>query len=89
MRMGMLGFVLLLVGLGGGFVVFLLQAARWLQSDIWTPVSLITGLQWLHIKWAFVPKHWHGLHELLDKVPLTIVLAVVGLISAAVVSSRD
>jgi hypothetical protein len=86
---GITSLVVLLAGLGGGAVVFILQAVRWLQTETWTPVSIVTGLQWLHVKWAFVPKHWHELHEFLDKLPLALVLGVVGIISAQVPRSRD
>lgn len=84
-----LGLALLIAGLGGGFLVLVYQALGWFKTDVWTPVSVLTGLQWLQIRWAFLPQHWHGLHDFLSTLPLGIALPVVGLLGAIALRSRD
>jgi hypothetical protein len=85
----MLRYGLVLAGLGGGLLVFILQAVRWFQSEMWTPVSVLTALQWLRVRWVFAPKDAYGVRELLDAVPLAMALAVAGVLAALALRSRD
>ena len=84
-----LGLALLIAGLGGGFLVLVYQALGWFKTDVWTSVSVLTGLQWLQIRWAFLPQDWHGLHKFLSNLPLVIVLPVVGLLGIIALRSPD
>jgi hypothetical protein len=79
---------LLVAGLGGGFLVLVHQALGWFQTDVWRPVSVLSGLQWLHVRWAVVPQGWQGVHEFLGHVPLGLALPVVGLLGALAFSRR-
>ena len=84
-----LGLALLIAGLGGGFLVLVYQALGWFKTDVWTSVSVLTGLQWLQIRWALLPQDWHGLHNFLSNLPLVIALPVVGLLGVIALRSRD
>ncbi len=83
-----LGWALLIAGLGGGFLVLVHQALGWFRTDVWTSVSVLSGLQWLQIRWALLPRDWHDLHNLLANLPLIIVLPVLGLLGAIALRSR-
>jgi hypothetical protein len=83
-----LGWALLIAGLGGGFLVLVYQALGWFRTDVWTSVSVLTGLQWLQIRWALLPRDWHDLHNLLANAPLIIVLPVLGVLGAIALRSR-
>jgi hypothetical protein len=80
---------LLIGGIGGGFIVLVHQALGWFRTDVWTAVSVLTGLQWLQIRWAVLPQEWHGLHQFLGHLPLAIALPVVGLLGALALRSRS
>ena len=84
-----LGLALLIAGLGGGFLVLVYQALGWFRTDVWTSVSVLTGLQWLQIRWALLPQVWHGLHNVLSNIPLVIALPLVGLLGVIALRSRD
>jgi hypothetical protein len=85
----MLRYGLLLAGLGGGLLIFVLQAVRWFQSEMWTPVSVLTALQWLRVRWAFGPNDAYRVREVLDTVPLAMALAVAGVLAALALRSRE
>ena len=80
--------VLFIAGLGSGFLVFVHQAFGWFKSSIWTSVSVVTGLQWLGVRWATGPQELRGLHEVLGNVPLAIALPVIGVLAALFVRPR-
>ena len=82
------GWALLIAGFGGGFLVLVYQALGWFRTDVWASVSVLTGLQWLQIRWALLPRDWHDLHTLLGNLPLVIVLPVLGLLGAIALRSR-
>ena len=83
-----LGWALLVAGTGGGFLVLVYQALGWFRTDVWTSISVLTGLQWLQIRWALLPRNWHDLHDLLGNLPLMIVLPGLGVLGAIVLRSR-
>jgi hypothetical protein len=80
--------VLFIAGVGGGFLVLVHQALAWFKGSIWTSVSVVTGLQWLGVRWMTVPQEWRGLHEVLGNVPLAITLPVIGVLAALLVRPR-
>jgi hypothetical protein len=80
--------VLFIAGVGGGFLVLVYQALGWFKGSIWTSVSVVTGLQWLGVRWATGAQEWRGLHELLGNVPLAITLPVIGVLAALLVRPR-
>ena len=77
-----------IAGLGGGFLVLVHQALVWFKGSIWPSVSVVTGLQWLGVRWATGPQEWRGLHELLGNLPLAITLPVIGVLAALLVRPR-
>jgi hypothetical protein len=79
---------LFIAGVGGGFLVLVNQALGWFKSSIWTSVSVVTGLQWLGVRWATGSQEWRGLHEVLGNVPLAIALPVIGVVAALLVRPR-
>lgn len=64
------------------------QAFGWFKTDTWSPVSVVTGLQWLKVRWAFAPREWQGAHEFLSQAPLGLTLALIGVLGALALRSR-
>jgi hypothetical protein len=80
--------VLFIAGLGGGFLVLVHQALAWFKGSIWPSVSVVTGLQWVGVRWATGPQEWRGLHDVLGNMPLAITLPVIGVLAALLVRPR-
>jgi hypothetical protein len=80
--------VLFIAGLGGGFLVLVHQALAWFKGSIWPSVSVVTGLQWVGVRWATGPQEWRGLHEVLGNMPLAVTLPVIGVLAALLVRPR-
>jgi hypothetical protein len=80
--------VLFIAGAGGGFLVLVHQALVWFKGSLWPSVSVVTGLQWLGVRWATGPQEWRGLHEVLGNLPLAITLPVIGVLAALLVRPR-
>lgn len=68
-----------------GLAVFAYQAYWWLRMSYWFSISIITGLRWLDVSWARAPWDWLGLHALLDFIPLSLALPIVGLVAAGMI----
>ena len=68
--------------LGCGVSIVGWQVYEYLRYDIWTPVSPITALEWMKIKWALNPTDWLGLYNLLKMVPLSLLMIVFGWLTA-------
>ena len=80
--------VLFTAGVGGGFLVLVHQALVWFKGSIWPSVSVVTGLQWLGVRWATGPHEWRVLHEVLGNVPLAIALPAIGVLAALSIRPR-
>jgi hypothetical protein len=59
---------------GAAALVFGWQALTWLMTSAWKPVSVITALNWLHVRWAISPGAWSDLHQSLVNTPLAVAL---------------
>jgi hypothetical protein len=79
---------LFIAGVGAGFLVFVHQALAWFKGSVWPSVSVVTGLQWLGVRWATGPQDWRGLHDMLGNVPLAITLPMIGVLAALLVRPR-
>ena len=61
-------------------LVFGWQGLTWLMTSVWKPVSVLTALNWMHVRWALAPGGWAELHQFLGHTPLALaLLAVAGL----------
>jgi hypothetical protein len=78
----MLARLILAAGLLGGIGVGGWQIWKWLQSDVWTDVTVISVLRWLDVPWALSPTDWVDFHEGLKRIPLVIVLPGLGVVCA-------
>jgi len=77
----------ILVGAGGALCVFGWQALTWLMTSVWKPISVLTVLNWLHIRWSVASGPWHDLHQFLGNTPLSVALlgvAAVGFLAFVV-----
>lgn len=69
---------------GGAFVlaglgIFGLQIFWFLQSGSWTPMSLIDLVKQISQEpWLYDPKQWVGVHWLLDKIPSSLLVMLLG-----------
>ena len=72
--------VVIFIGIGGALCVFGWQALTWLMTSVWKPISVLTALNWLHIRWSVFPDSWYGLHQLLGNTPLAVALLGVGVL---------
>ncbi len=54
------------------------QVYEFLRYDFWKPVSVITALEWMKVGWAINPTDWFGLYNIFVKIPLSLIMVVVG-----------
>ncbi|ABM02104.1 hypothetical protein Ping_0237 [Psychromonas ingrahamii 37] len=59
--------------------VFVFQTYTYLKSGVWLPLSVIDGFSTIGFEWAKNPTDWIGLWELVDQVPLSVGLFLIGL----------
>ena len=59
-----------------GLGIITWQIYIYLKNDEWNSVSLITGLKYLNNSWAAHPNDWEGLWNILNMVPLSVILLV-------------
>jgi hypothetical protein len=60
--------------------VFGWQGLTWLTTSTWKPISVLSALSWLHVRWALSPGAWPQVHQLLGHIPLGLaLLGVAGL----------
>ena len=65
---------------GAAALVFGWQGLTWLMTSAWKPVSVLTALNWMHVRWALAPGSWADLHQFLGNTPLALaLLAAAGL----------
>jgi hypothetical protein len=65
---------------GAALLVFAWQGLTWLMTSAWKPVSVLTALDWMHVRWALAPGGWAELHQFLGHTPLALaLLALAGL----------
>jgi|GEM_PF-4733309 hypothetical protein len=71
-----------IVGFGflGGIGVLVYQIYWYLRIGEWYSFSVITGLRWLNVQWAFYPTEWIGIYKILDEFPLCLGMFICGLI---------
>jgi hypothetical protein len=66
----------------GGIAVFAHQIISYLRNGAWKPLSVIDGLLYLTQKrppdWLLYPQDWIGLHNLLDRTPVSLALIFLG-----------
>jgi hypothetical protein len=63
--------------IGAAALVFGWQGLTWLMTSVWKQVSVITALNWLHVRWAVSPGTWSDLHQFLGNTPLALALLAV------------
>jgi hypothetical protein len=65
---------------GAAALVFGWQGLTWLMTSVWKPLSVLTALNWMHVRWAIAPGSWADLHQFLGHTPLALaLLAAAGL----------
>jgi hypothetical protein len=65
---------------GAALLVFGWQGLTWLTTSTWKPITVLSALHWLHVRWALSPTVWPELHQLLANTPLGLaLLGVAGL----------
>jgi len=60
--------------LGAALCVFGWQCLTWLTTSTWKPLSVLSALNWMHVRWALSPSVWSELHHVLGQTPLTLAL---------------
>lgn len=62
-----------------GLAIVGLQTYAWLRSGVWFPFSVIDGAKLIfEYQWLAMPVDWIGLHNVLTKIPLSVVLVFGG-----------
>jgi hypothetical protein len=69
-----IGAIALILLLLGGLGVLGWQVYEYLRLGVWTPISIITALEWMQVQWAYSPNDWVGLHNILEKMPLSMAM---------------
>lgn len=77
-----------------GALVLLGQVLGYLQTGVWTPVSLIAALQYFfefrpETAWIYAPRDWIGAWKILNIIPASLAAALVGLGIALQGASMD
>lgn len=62
------------VCLGAALCVFGWQGLTWLTTSTWKPLTVLSALNWLHVRWALSPGAWPELHQMLGQTPLALAL---------------
>jgi hypothetical protein len=81
--------LLFFAGTGAALGVLGWQGLTWLMTSVWKPISVLTALNWLHVRWAVSPGGWADLHQFLGNTPLAAALlavAVLGLLVYALLN---
>jgi len=73
--------LLFFAGTGAALGVSGWQALTWLMTSVWKPISVLTALNWLHVRWAVSPGSWSDLHQFLGNTPLAGALLVAAALS--------
>ena len=60
--------------IGAAALVFGWQGLTWLMTGAWKQLTVITALNWLHVRWAISPGTWSDLHQFLASTPLAVAL---------------
>src|SRR5688572_7495029 len=76
--LGGVAYLTMVSSLLGGIGVLGYQVLGWLRTAEWEPMSVMTALQWLNVRWAFQPTDWLGLYNALAFIPLAVGLPLVG-----------
>lgn len=65
-----------------GIAILGVQIYAYLQTGEWTPISIVTVLAAVpdYHWWAINPTEWIGLHKVLDHIPVSAVLVVIGIV---------
>jgi len=81
--------LLFFAGTGAALGVFGWQALTWLMTSVWKPISVLTALHWLHVRWAVSPGRWSDLHQFLGNTPLAAALLAVAALSFLAYTLRN
>jgi hypothetical protein len=63
-----------LTSVGAALCVFGWQGLTWLTTSTWKPVTVLSALNWLHVRWALSPGSGAALHQILANTPLALAL---------------
>jgi hypothetical protein len=77
------------VSLFFGICIFVWQIYEFLRFDVWYSVSLMDVLRTAEVRWATVPTDWFGLYRILEWMPLSLLLPIIGVFWALVVGLQD
>ena len=80
--------IALILLLFGGLGVLGWQVYEYLKLGVWTPISIITALEWMQVQWAYSPNDWVGLHNIFQKIPLSVVMFTPALLGV-VIAQQD
>jgi hypothetical protein len=81
--------LLFFAGTGAALGVLGWQGLTWLMTSVWKPISVLTALNWLHVRWAVSPTLWPELHRFLGNTPLTVALLAVAVLSLIAYALRN
>ena len=70
----------------GGIGVLGWQAYGYLRFGVWTPISIITVLEWMQIQWAYSPTDWVGLHNIFQSIPLSVAMFSSALLGIGIIN---
>lgn len=72
--------IALILLLFGGLGVMGWQIYGYLKFGVWMPISIITALEWMQVQWAHSPNDWIGLHNIVQKIPLSVAMCTPSLV---------
>jgi hypothetical protein len=81
--------LLVLASFFGGACILLWQVYGYLRFESWQPLSLVDVLSRFEVRWAIAPTDWLGLHRILEWMPLSVLVPIIGLVLALIVGWLD
>jgi len=72
-----------------GPCILLWQIYGYLRFEKWLPLSIIDVLRYCEVGWASFPTDWTGLYRILEWMPISLSLPLIGVILILLISANN
>ena len=81
--------LLIVVSFFSSFCILIWQVYGYLRLESWRSLSTLDVLRSFEMKWAITPTDWLGLYRILEWMPLSLSLPIVGIVLALIAGWQD
>ena len=74
-----ISWLLIVISFISGLSIFGYQVYYYLKNGTWFSISLIDSFAYIGSDWALQPNNWYGIWNLLNKIPLSMMLAFIAI----------